>query len=133
LKVWQLSHAAALTAVDQLERLVARDFRAEAPDRLWVADITYVPTWAGFLYLAVVLDVFSRWVVGWAVVTHLKTRLVLDALDMALARRRPEGVTHHSDYQGRAPISPSWLVLNLASAESAFDPKQSCGRLDLPR
>ncbi len=94
-KLWRLSHAAALTAVDQLERLVARDFRAEAPDRLWVADNTYVPTWAGFLYLAVVLDVFSRWVVHWAIVT--KTRLVLDALEMALARRWPESVIPHSD------------------------------------
>ncbi len=77
--------------------LVERDFSAEAPDRLWVADITYVPTWAGFLYLAVVLDVFSRRVVGWAMATHLRTRLVLDALDMALVQRRPEDVIHHSD------------------------------------
>ncbi len=77
--------------------LVARDFKAEAPDRLWVADITYIPTWTGFLYLAVVLDVFSRRVVGWAMATHLRTRLVLDALDMALVQRRPVGVIHHSD------------------------------------
>ncbi len=77
--------------------LVARDFKAEAPDRLWVADITYIPTWAGFLYLAVVLDVFSRRVVGWAMATHLRTRLVLDALDMALVQRRPVGVIPHSD------------------------------------
>ena len=77
--------------------LVARDFQAAAPDRLWVADITYITTWAGFLYLAVVLDVFSRRVVGWAMATHLRTRLVLDALDMALVQRRPAGVIHHSD------------------------------------
>ena len=77
--------------------LVARDFRAEAPDRLWVADITYIATWAGFLYLAVVLDAFSRRIVGWAMASHLRTCLVLDALDMALAQRRPEGVIHHSD------------------------------------
>jgi len=77
--------------------LVARDFRAETPNRLWVADITYVPTWAGFLYLAVVLDVFSRRVVGWAMATHLRARLVLDALDMALEQRRPVAVIHHSD------------------------------------
>ena len=57
----------------------------------------YVPTWAGFLYLAVVLDVFSRRVVGWSMANHLRTNLVLDALDMALTRRRPEGVIHHSD------------------------------------
>jgi putative transposase len=64
---------------------------------LWVADITYVSTWAGFLYLAVVLDAFSRRVVGWAMANHLRTQLVLDALDMALWQRRPEVVIHHSD------------------------------------
>lgn len=77
--------------------LVEREFRADGPDQLWVADITYVPTWAGFLYLAVVLDVWSRRVVGWAMATHLRTELVLSALDMAVEQRRPEGVIHHSD------------------------------------
>ena len=62
--------------------LVDRDFAASGPDQLWVADITYVPTWAGFLYLAVVLDAWSRRVVGWAMATHLRTELVLDALNM---------------------------------------------------
>ena len=77
--------------------LVDRDFSADRPDRLWVADITYVPTWAGFLYLAVVLDAFSRRVVGWAMANNLRTQLVLDALDMALGQRRPDDVVHHSD------------------------------------
>ena len=77
--------------------LVERRFEAEAPDRLWVADITYVPTAAGFLYLAVVLDVFSRRVVGWSMANHLRTELVLDALDMAVGQRRPGSVIHHSD------------------------------------
>jgi putative transposase len=77
--------------------LVGRNFAAEHPDRLWVADITDVPTWAGFLYRAVVLDAFSRRVVGWSMATHLRARLVLDALDMALWRRRPGDVIHHSD------------------------------------
>ena len=77
--------------------LVQRKFTASAPDQLWVADITYVPTWAGFLYLAVVLDAFSRRVVGWSMATHLKTELVLAALNMAIAQRRPESVIHHSD------------------------------------
>jgi putative transposase len=81
---------------------VERDFTASVPDRLWVADITYVPTWAGFLYLAVVLDAFSRRVVGWSMATTLATRLVLDALNMALMTRRPRGVIHHSD-QGSQP------------------------------
>jgi putative transposase len=77
--------------------LVERDFSAARPDRLWVADITYISTWAGFLYLAVVMDAFSRRVVGWAMANHLKTQLVLDALEMALLQRRPVGVVHHSD------------------------------------
>lgn len=78
--------------------LVDRSFVAVAPDRLWVADITYVPTYAGWLYLAIVLDVFSRRVVGWSMADHLRTELVLDALDMALWMRRPEeGLVHHSD------------------------------------
>lgn len=77
--------------------LVERNFTATAPDQLWVADITYIPTWAGFLYLAVVLDAFSRRIVGWAMETHLRTELVLDALNMALWRRRPSSVIHHSD------------------------------------
>jgi putative transposase len=77
--------------------LVDRNFRADAPDQLWVADITYVPTWAGFLYLAVVLDAYSRKIVGWAMANHLRTELVLDALNMAVYRRQPANVVHHSD------------------------------------
>jgi putative transposase len=77
--------------------LVDRNFRVEAANRLWVADITYIPTWSGFLYLAVVLDAFSRRIVGWAMATDLRAQLVLDALNMALAQRRPDGVIHHSD------------------------------------
>lgn len=77
--------------------LVSRVFTAEGPDRLWVADITYIATWPGFLYLAVVLDAWSRRVVGWAMATHLRTTLVLAAFEMAVGQRRPEGVIHHSD------------------------------------
>jgi putative transposase len=78
--------------------LVERLFSASCPNMLWVADITYVPTWQGFLYVAVVLDAFSRRVVGWSMAGHLRTELILDALDMAIARRRPgEGLIHHSD------------------------------------
>lgn len=77
--------------------LVERRFTADAPNQLWVADITYVPTWSGFLYLAVVLDVFSRRVVGWAMAGHMRKELVLDALDMAIFRRKPNSVVHHSD------------------------------------
>jgi putative transposase len=76
---------------------VERQFTGAGPDRLWVADITYVPTRAGFLYLAVVLDAWSRRVIGWAMESHLRTELVLAALDMAVAQRRPTDVIHHSD------------------------------------
>ena len=62
-----------------------------------MADITYVPTWAGFVFLAVVLDVFSRRIVGWSMADHLRTELVLEALNMAVGQRRPEAVIHHSD------------------------------------
>lgn len=77
--------------------LVERDFSADRPDELYVADITYVPTWSGFLYLAVTLDACTRSVVGWAMADHLRSELVIDALDMALHRRRPSNVIHHSD------------------------------------
>jgi transposase InsO family protein len=77
---------------------VHRDFNPPAPNRVWLADITYVPTEEGWLYLAAVLDAFSRKVVGWAMADHLRTELVLDALDLALATRRPAaGLVHHSD------------------------------------
>ena len=77
--------------------LVARAFSAARPDQLWVADITYIPTWAGFLYLAIVLDVCSRRIVGWAMGTSLATDLVLDALNMAIGQRRPTAVIYRSD------------------------------------
>jgi putative transposase len=77
--------------------LVKRDFTASKLDELWVADITYIPTLAGFLFLAIVLDVFSRRVVGWSMATHLRTDLILDALNMAVYQRQPKDVIHHSD------------------------------------
>jgi transposase InsO family protein len=79
--------------------LVERRFTPPAPDRLWVADITQQRTDEGWLYLAVVLDAFSRRIVGWSMATHLRTELVLDALDMAIAQRNPgPGLVHHSDH-----------------------------------
>jgi len=77
--------------------LVARNFVARRPNELWVADITYVPTWEGFLFLSVVLDVYSRRIVGWSMQNHLRTELVIAALTMALNQRKPENVIHHSD------------------------------------
>lgn len=79
--------------------LVQRDFTAPAPNRLWVADITYVRTWSGFCYVAFVEDVFSRMIVGWSLATHLRTTLATEALEMAAWRRGVslEGLIHHSD------------------------------------
>jgi putative transposase len=77
--------------------LVKRRFHADGPNQLWVADMTYVPTWMGFLYLAVVIDVWSRRVVGWAMSERMTADLVLGALNMALEQRKPQSVIHHSD------------------------------------
>jgi putative transposase len=85
---------------------VQRQFRADAPDRLWVSDITQHRTGEGWVYAAVVLDVYSRRVVGWSIADHLRTELVVDALDMARWRRKPLGTTVHSD---RGAQYTSWL------------------------
>ena len=78
--------------------LVNREFVASKPDQLWVADITYVATWSGFVYVAFITDVYSRYIVGWRVLKSMKTGLILDALEQAMwARGKPKGVTHHSD------------------------------------
>jgi len=82
---------------------------AAGPDQLWVAEITYIPTWASFLYLTVVLDTWSCRVIGWAMASHLRAELVLDALNMAVTQRRPTTVIHHSDQgcqYGPAPRKP---------------------------
>ena len=76
---------------------VNRRFMAAAPNQLWVADMTYVPTWTGFLYLAVVIDVWSRRVVGWSMGERMTAELVLSALNVALTQRKPQAVIHHSD------------------------------------
>lgn len=78
--------------------LVDRDFLASGPNKLWVADITYIRTWEGWLYLAAVTDLFSRRVVGWSMDNNMRAELVVEALEMAVAARRPEpGLIHHSD------------------------------------
>ena len=109
--------------------LVHRNFTAIAPDRLWVADITYVKTDEGFLYLSFVLDAYSRRLVGWSMATHLRTELVVDALQMALWRRKPAaGLIHHSD-QGVQYTSLSFgkrleeakIVPSMGRVGSAYD------------
>ncbi len=83
--------------------LVDRRFRAPAPNRLWVADLTYVATWSGFAYAAFVIDVFSRRIVGWRVASHLRAELALDALEMGIWSRSAnlKGLVHHSDAGGQ--------------------------------
>ena len=83
--------------------LVERRFKPDRPNVLWVADITYIRTGEGWLYLAAVQDAYSRQIVGWSMATHMRATLVVDGLKMALARRRPgPGLIHHSD-QGSQP------------------------------
>ena len=79
--------------------LVGRNFSAQRPDQLWVCDLTYLRTWVGFAYLALVIDVFSRRIVGWALATHLRTDLPLEAREMAIWARgeRLDGLVHHTD------------------------------------
>jgi putative transposase len=86
-------------AAEHAADLVERRFSADRPDQLWVADLTYIRTWVGFVYAAFVIDVFSRLIVGWQLATHLRAELTLDALAMALWRRGGEiqGLVHHSD------------------------------------
>lgn len=101
--------------------LIARDFTAAGPDQKWFADLTYVPTWEGFLYLAVVMDAWSRRIVGWAMRDDMKAELVVDALGMAVTMRRPEregGLIHHSDRGGQYAS----LLVGRTLAESGIAP-----------
>ena len=98
--------------------LVDRDFSTTGPNQLWVADITYVPTFEGHLYLAVVLDAWSRKIVGWSMQDHLFTDLVVEAFDMAVAQRTPKDVIHHSD-QGCQYTS---FVFSARCAEAGVQP-----------
>jgi putative transposase len=109
--------------------LVQRQFLASAPDQLWVADITYLRSWEGFVYLAVVVDAFSRKVVGWAMADHLRTELVLDAVGMAIHVRRPApGLVHHTDrgsqytsYEFGKTLRNSGLLASMGRVGSAYD------------
>lgn len=109
--------------------LVERNFKPDAPNVLWVADITYLRTWEGWLYLAAVQDAYSRRIVGWAMTEHMRTELVADALQMAVARRRPEpGLIHHSD-QGSQYVALGFgqkardagIAVSMGSKGDAFD------------
>lgn len=109
--------------------LVKRDFTPEAQDLLWVADITYLRTWEGWLYLAFVLDTYSRRVVGWSMANHLRTELVLDAVNMAIYTRRPQpGLIHHSDRGSQytsvefgSRLREEGLLPSMGSVADAYD------------
>ena len=109
--------------------LVKRNFAPEAPDRLWVADITYVKTWEGWLYLSFVLDTYSRRIVGWSMENNLRTELVLDALNMAIYTRRPQpGLIHHSDRGSQytsvefgSRLREAGLLPSMGSVADAYD------------
>ncbi len=109
--------------------LVKRNFTPEAPDRLWVADITYVSTWEGWLHLSFVLDTYSRRIVGWSMANHLKTELVLDAVNMAIYNRRPApGPIHHSDRGSQytsvefgSRLKEAGLLPSMGSVADAYD------------
>jgi putative transposase len=109
--------------------LVKRNFAPEAPDRLWVADITYVRTWEGWLYLAFLLDTYSRRIVGWSMANNLRTELVLDAVNMAIYTRRPKpGLIHHSDRGSQytsvefgSRLKEAGLLLSMGSVADAYD------------
>jgi putative transposase len=109
--------------------LVKRNFTPEAPDRLWVADVTYVRTWEGWLYLAFVLDTYSRKVVGWSMANHLRTELVLDAVNIAIYTRRPSpGLIHHSDRGSQytsvefgSRLKETGLLPSMGSVADAYD------------
>jgi putative transposase len=109
--------------------LVKRNFIPEAPDRLWVADITYVRSWEGWLYVSFVLDTYSRRVVGWSMANHLKTELVLDAVNMAIYNRRPTpGLIHHSDRGSQytsvefgSRLKEAGLLSSMGSVADAYD------------
>jgi putative transposase len=109
--------------------LVKRNFNPQAPNRLWVADITYVRTWEGWLYLSFVLDTYSRRVVGWSMANNLRTELVLDAVNMAIYTRRPTpGLIHHSDRGSQytsvefgSRLKEAGLLPSMGSVADAYD------------
>ena len=109
--------------------LIARDFAAAAPNRVWLADITYIPTAQGWLYLAAIMDLFSRKIVGWAMRDHMRVELVSSALTMAIQQQRPEaGLIHHSDrgvqyasYDYRAVLSAADITASMSRKADCYD------------
>jgi putative transposase len=111
------------------DNVLNREFTADAPDKSWATDITYVRTWEGWMYLAVVIDLFSRRVVGWSMATHMRTELVMDALTMALGHRMPAAsMVHHSDRGSqyaskdyRAALRDNGIVCSMSRKGNCWD------------
>ena len=109
--------------------LVKRNFTAQGPNQLWVADITYIPTWEGWLFLAAVMDIYTKRIVGWSMRDDLKSDIVIDALGMAATRRRPKpGLVHHSDRGGQyrslafgKTLRDSGIMASMGSRGDAYD------------
>ena len=107
--------------------LVNRKFKADAPNRLWVSDISYIRTWEGWVYLAVLLDVFSRRVVGYALADHMRAELVVQAFDRAAKERKPEpGLIHHSDRGSQYTSKAFKKALRSVGARSSMGSKGDC-------
>jgi putative transposase len=107
--------------------LVERQFRPDGPNQLWVADITYLRTWEGWLYLAAVQDAYSRRIVGWSMAEHMRKELVIDALQMAVHRRRPApGLIHHSDQGGQYVSLAFGQAARDAGISRSMGPKGDC-------
>ena len=107
--------------------LLDRNFMAEKPDQVWLADITYIPTGEGWLYLAVILDLFSRKVVGWAMRERMRAELTMAALTMAIQRRRPgPGLVHHSDRGSQYAAGDYRKILQVATITQSMSRKANC-------
>jgi transposase InsO family protein len=109
------------------ENLLNQNFVADRPDRVWLADITYIPTAEGWLYLAVLLDLFTRKVVGWAMRDHMRAELTIAALTMAIQRRRPRvGLVHHSDRGSQYAAGDYRAILQAAAITQSMSRKGNC-------
>lgn len=107
--------------------VLGREFEAEAPDQKWVTDITYIPTGEGWLYLAVVMDLYSRRIVGWSMASRLTSKLVKDALKLAIAQRQPgPGLVHHSDRGSQYASSDYRVLLTARGMVASMSRKGDC-------
>src|SRR5205085_5992766 len=107
--------------------LLDRNFAAKKPDQVWLTDITYIPTGEGWLYLAVILDLFTRKVVGWAMRDHMRAELAIAALTMAIQRRRPTpGLMHHSDRASQYAASDYRKIPQAAAMTQSMSRKGNC-------